>query len=453
MRRTRFPTLQWLVHWLAIPSGSIVKPIQCPYNRRRGLVQRVLCVVFAADQSLDGSQFYTAAKPRKEPCTLGATLEQLHLIFLTSMANDEHLKILEQGVLNWNDWRKHNPEIEPDLSNSNLSGMRLSRVDLSGANLSRSDLSYSDLGHADLFRADLQHTDLSNSYIGKADLSDAKLIEADLSGVYLGDSKLHRTDLSNAYLWNADLSRADLSGAKLIGAYLSAVVIDTNFSTAHIGWTIFVDLDLSSCLGLDSVEHRGPSTVGIDVFYRSSGKISETFLRNAGVPDDLISYLHSRTAKAIQFYSCFISYSNKDEEFAKRLYSQIRDAHIRVWFAPEDIKGGEKLHEQIDRAIQVHDRLLIVLSENSLQSEWVMTEIRKARKSEIKEGRRKLFPIRLVSMERIRNWECFDSESGKDLAVEVREYFIPDFSDWKNHDAFETAFERLLRDLKANQPT
>jgi hypothetical protein len=83
-----------------------------------------------------------------------------------------------------------------------------------------------------------------------------------------------------------------------------------------------------------------------------------------------------------------------------------------------------------------------------MQSEWVMTEIRNARRVEIQEKRRKLFPIRLVDFETIRKWKCFDAEAGKDLAVEVREYFIPDFSNWKEHNAFEVAFKRLLRDLK-----
>ncbi len=39
-------------------------------------------------------------------------------------------------------------------------------------------------------------------------------------------------------------------------------------------------------------------------------------------------------------------------------------------------------------------------------------------------------------METLRDWECFDADSGKDLAVELREYFIPDFSHWKEHDPF-----------------
>jgi hypothetical protein len=112
------------------------------------------------------------------------------------------------------------------------------------------------------------------------------------------------------------------------------------------------------------------------------------------------------------------------------------------------MKGGEKIHEQIFSAIQVHDKLLLILSKESMASEWVATEIRRARRVEREQNRRKLFPIRLVDFDRIKQWECFDADTGKDLAVELREYFIPDFSNWKDHDAFEAAFARLLKDLK-----
>lgn len=104
---------------------------------------------------------------------------------------------------------------------------------------------------------------------------------------------------------------------------------------------------------------------------------------------------------------------------------------------------------QIDRAIKGYDKLLIVLSENSLRSDWVITEIRKARKIEIKENRRKLFPIRLVDMTAISEWECFHADTGRDLAIEVQEYFIPDFSNWENPDVIQTSFGKLLDDLKA----
>jgi len=71
----------------------------------------------------------------------------------------------------------------------------------------------------------------------------------------------------------------------------------------------------------------------------------------------------------------------------------------------------------------------------------------------IKEKRRKRFPISLVDFSTVRDWECFDADCGKDLWVEIREYFIPDFSNWKDHDAFESGFARLLRDLRAGEST
>ncbi|HEV8484757.1 MAG TPA: toll/interleukin-1 receptor domain-containing protein [Blastocatellia bacterium] len=317
------------------------------------------------------------------------------------MANEEHLKILRQGVKAWNQWRERNPEIQP-----NLSGAGLKSEDLTNANLS--------------------HTDMTDAILCYANFK--------------------TTDLSYAIL-----KAADIRGASFVQATFNyASFEDTDFDRAIVGWTAFGSNDLSLAKGLDTVYHAGPSIIGIDTIYQSKGNIPETFLRGAGIPDQFIAHMGSLSREAIEFSSCFISYSHKDEAFAKRLYSRLREAHLRVWFAPEDIKGGQKLHEQIDHAIQVHDRLLVVLSDNSLQSEWVMTEIRKARKKEVREKRRKLFPLRVVNFDIIRNWECFDAESAKDLAIEIREYFIPDFSDWKNHDAFEAAFERLLRDLRAH---
>ncbi|MFL6257964.1 MAG: toll/interleukin-1 receptor domain-containing protein [Pyrinomonadaceae bacterium] len=310
------------------------------------------------------------------------------------MANPEHLKILKQGVEAWNKWRLENRDVIPDFSYAALLGS-----DLNSANLNAANLSYANLLSANLVNA----------------------------------------NLSYARLTNTNLSVADLSGA--------------DFTSAELAFTIFSDNDLSEVKGLETVRHFTPSTIGVDTLYKSAGKIPAAFLRGCGVPDDFITFIpsHFGIQQAIQFYSCFISYSTRDEEFARRLYSRMRDEKLRVWFAPEDMKGGQKLYEQIERAIQLHDRLLLVLSESSMQSEWVINEIQKARETEIREGRRKLFPIAIVEFEKVKAWRRFDADSGKDLAKEVREYFIPDFSNWKEHDAFEKAFARLLLDLRAEE--
>ncbi len=85
-----------------------------------------------------------------------------------------------------------------------------------------------------------------------------------------------------------------------------------------------------------------------------------------------------------------------------------------------------------------------------MTSEWVKTEIATARQHEVQEQRQILFPVRLVSFDAIRDWKYFDGDIGKDSAREIREYFIPDFRNWKDYDAYQLAFQRLLQDLKAN---
>jgi hypothetical protein len=174
------------------------------------------------------------------------------------------------------------------------------------------------------------------------------------------------------------------------------------------------------------------------------------FLAGVGFSGILLDYLPSliEAGGSIQFHSCFISYSHTDEAFARKLWSGMRNERIRVWYAPEEMKGGRKLFEQIDRAIHMHDKLLIILSKQSIASDWVQTEIRRARKEEKRVGERKLFPIRLCDMDTLKAWECFDADTGRDIATEVREYFIPNFSEWSMPAKFEKAFERLCGDLR-----
>src|SRR5262245_24754189 len=111
-------------------------------------------------------------------------------------------------------------------------------------------------------------------------------------------------------------------------------------------------------------------------------------LDRAGVPDNFITFIKSLTGASLEFYSCFISYTSADETFAKRLHADLRGEGVRCWFAPHDVQSGKKLHEQIDEAIRVHDKLLLILSPASINSEWVRMELEKARKRELRENRR-----------------------------------------------------------------
>jgi hypothetical protein len=347
------------------------------------------------------------------------------------MADEEHLKLLKQGVEVWNRWRKENPEIQPDLSETDLRGVDLRGVNLMRAGLIGADLGGTRLSGAHLGWADLSGADLSGAYLRRAYFGGADLRGADLGSAYLREAYLGGADLREAYLGGADLIEADLCRANLSEADLSG---------AKVGYTVFADVDLSVVKGLDTVRHLGPSTIGIDTIYRSGGKIPEAFLRGAGVPDTFITYVASLTGEAIRYYSCFISYSSKDEAFAQRLHADLQAKGVRCWFAPKDMKVGDKIRPRIDESIRLHDKLLVVLSQHSIHSAWVEKEVETAFEEESKRRKTALFPVRLDAavMETDRAW-----------AADIRRTrHIGDFENWKDHDAYQQAFERLLRDLK-----
>lgn len=50
---------------------------------------------------------------------------------------------------------------------------------------------------------------------------------------------------------------------------------EADLREAIIGWTTFANIDLSTVKGLETVKHLGPSTIGIDTVYLSSGNIPE----------------------------------------------------------------------------------------------------------------------------------------------------------------------------------
>ena len=54
----------------------------------------------------------------------------------------------------------------------------------------------------------------------------------------------------------------------------------------------------------------------------------------------------------------------------------------------------------------------------------------------------------ICEFEQLRDWELIDADEGRNLAAEVREYFIPDFTGWKDHDAFEDSYAKLKKGLE-----
>jgi len=307
------------------------------------------------------------------------------------MANPEHLQMLEQGVEAWNAWREQHRDIRADLRGDRFWGADLRDADLCGANLYGANL-------------------------GEADLGGANLGEADLGG--------------------ADLGRTFLRGANLSGAFLR----EANLSRVSLFETVFIDTDLTAVQGLETCEHYGPSTLDHRTLAKS-GLLPLAFLRGCGLPDALIDYLPSLLNEPFQFYSCFISYTSKDYAFANLLYADLQNKGVRCWFAPEDMKIGDRLRPRIDETIRLYDKLLLVLSKTSVASQWVEQEVETALARERQQGTTILFPVRIDNT-------VMTLELGWPALIRNTRN-IGDFRRWKTHTVYQKAFDRLLRDLKA----
>jgi hypothetical protein len=313
------------------------------------------------------------------------------------------------------------------LERANLSDAQLAGADLRGSNLRRVNLRRADLREANLARCDLRGANLTEAILAGASFSHANLENAVLRFALAGGARLDSANLSGADLTVANFVLANLGGADLDSALLAE--------------TIFGDTNLARVTGLESVHHNGASVID-ERTLRRSWPLPEGFLRGCGLSEPLITYLPSLLERPIDFYSCFISYSRKDQGFADRLNAGLQAQGVRCWFDRKDMKIGDPIRDVIDQAIRLHDKLLLILSEHSVQSNWVASEVEAALERERRQNRRVLFPLRIddAVMRTRTAW-----------AAEIRRTrHIGDFRRWNDHVAYQAAFKRLLRDLKAS---
>ncbi len=298
--------------------------------------------------------------------------------------------------------------------------------------------SFPSLEDAHLDRTDLRKGDFRHVNLRGADLVYANLFEANLSGA----------DLSGANLSHADLRWAELSETELDGASLLL---------AHCMSTRFIDVDLSKAKYIDNIVPAGPSPISIGTLIRSRGQIPESFLRGCGLPDAWITNLPALigSLEPIQFFSCFISYSTADEDFATRVHNDFQAAGIRCWKWDHDAVTGRNLWGEIDQAIRVHDKLVLIASESSLTSPAVNREIERAIVQEDDREKRKqrgefdgdinvLFPVRLDDF-LFKGWQ-------HERKVDVTKKVIADARNWdKKRGVYKKVLDRLIRDLKAQK--
>ena len=88
----------------------------------------------------------------------------------------------------------------------------------------------------------------------------------------------------------------------------------------------------------------------------------------------------------------FISYSRRNKLFAERIARDLNDAGLDVWIDFRQIHGGEMWQEEIFRGIERSDIVVICLSPDAVESEWVQREVNAAR-----EQKKFIIPVMVVN--------------------------------------------------------
>lgn len=337
------------------------------------------------------------------------------------MGNQEQLNILKKGVKTWNEWRAKNPAEQIDLSGCHLHGVRFEEANLRRANL-------------------------SDTYCGGADFIQTDLTEAALTG----------SDLTGAYFTNADLRESNLCNADFYRTIFTATILDNAlFNECQFNGTVISGCEtLGNAIGLETVQHGAPSFIDMQTLRGCINNLPEKFLSGMGYNQIEIDALRTLYGKAFQYYSCFISYARIDDDFANRLHADLQSRGISCWKDNIDLKGGHYWQTQVNEAIRLKDKVVLICSKTSLVRKRVTKEILEAIYAQKAQRTKKLFPIMIDQYVLSDDFTSFTKEQvatgewTEDWLPKIRAFHIPDFSGWKNHDLYMEALDKLVEDLK-----
>lgn len=191
--------------------------------------------------------------------------------------NSEHQNIINKGAKVWNDWRKSNPEIVPDLSDwcciyskkdvPDLTGVNLSHAKLKGAfiqgngrdwpdeyapTFENANFEFADLGESTIYLTHFRNANLRNVNFVKAKLQSMHFNGADLSYATFSSAELNWVGFEEAKLEETNFEGASLTDIRIPNVKLWSPII--NEKTTATAIAIEVDAENKANISVDDLE-------------------------------------------------------------------------------------------------------------------------------------------------------------------------------------------------------
>jgi hypothetical protein len=167
------------------------------------------------------------------------------------------------------------------------------------------------------------------------------------------------------------------------------------------------------------------------ISWANSEKALDLDLRVEALVNDAVVAKEVRHVEHEHERIAFVSHSTKDKPFVRKLASDLVASGVKVWIDEQNILVGDSIPEKIAQGLAESDFFLIVLSKNSVNSEWVRKELNSAIVHEIERRKVTILPIKLDDAK---------------MPETIKDKLYADFS-----KSYEEGLEKLIRSIKARK--
>lgn len=282
------------------------------------------------------------------------------------------------------------------ISVATMQGVVFNRVSIAHGKLSVMDIG--DWGEEDNSRTEEDSTDESER--GFSLPTDEKFNE-ELKSIFeesFGDR--FSTPQNAAEFYDCDLRGCSLKDSALNGFRF----IRCNFDDADLRNTKLRNAYFERC-SFEKAEFYGSQRDGSDfrnskcgvIDYSSKGDGSQLRYFSDGEFDRVITFLGSPGKEEMP--RIFLCHSSHDKGTVEKFAHELSNKGIGVWFDKWEIRVGDSIIERIEEGIGTSKYMLIFLSQASLASEWVKTELKAGLIRDIEDHGIRIMPILLEECE------------------------------------------------------